>query len=141
MQQHGWNYSVLFLIHRVEISVALHMGLKLKKRKQPNNIYLFMLFRAASAAYGSSQARGWMGATAASLCHSHGNTESLTQWAGPNNILMDTSLVHYHWATMGTPHGMLSCHFYLSLNHLHTILEQEFWFSTDTSFFAFPPQA
>ena len=40
-------------------------------------IYLFiLLFRAAPAAYGGSQARGQIGATAASLCHSHGNTGS-----------------------------------------------------------------
>ena len=41
-------------------------------------IYLsiFLLFRAAPAADGSSQARGWIGAVAAGLHHSHGNTGS-----------------------------------------------------------------
>ena len=39
-------------------------------------IYLFLLFRAAPAAYGGSQARGRIGAAAASLCHSHSNTGS-----------------------------------------------------------------
>ena len=34
-------------------------------------IILILLFRAAPAAYGSSHARGGMGATAASLHHSH----------------------------------------------------------------------
>ena len=32
--------------------------------------------RAAPAAYGSSQARGWTGAAAAGLCHSYGNARS-----------------------------------------------------------------
>ena len=34
------------------------------------------LFRDASVAYGSSQARGRIGAAATSLCHSHSNTRS-----------------------------------------------------------------
>ena len=59
------------------------------------------LFKAAPVAYGSSQARGWIRATAASLYHSpkmdpsgiramsvtyntaHGNARSLTHWAKP----------------------------------------------------------
>jgi len=36
--------------------------------------YLIFLFMAAPAAYGSSQARGQIGAAAAGLCHSHSNT-------------------------------------------------------------------
>ena len=36
----------------------------------------FLLFRAAPAAYENPQARGWMGATAAGLCHSHNNKGS-----------------------------------------------------------------
>ena len=49
-------------------------------------IYLFSLFvfsRVAPTAYGGSQARGQIGAAAASLHHSHSNTRSLTHWAGP----------------------------------------------------------
>ena len=34
-------------------------------------------------AYGSSKARGQIGATAAGLHHSHSNAGSLTQWAKP----------------------------------------------------------
>ena len=34
-------------------------------------------------AYGGSQARGWIGATTASLHHSHRNARSLTHWARP----------------------------------------------------------
>ena len=41
------------------------------------------LFRAALAAYGSSQARGWIRAIANSLCQSHSNAWSLTHWARP----------------------------------------------------------
>ena len=36
--------------------------------------FIFFLFRAASTAYGSFQARGQIRAAAASLCHSHSNT-------------------------------------------------------------------
>ena len=47
----------------------------------------FFFFRAATAAYGSSQARSWIGATAAGLHYlhdtDHGNTRSLTHWARP----------------------------------------------------------
>ena len=38
--------------------------------------YLHMLFRATPMAYGNSQARGRIGAGAASLCHSHSNAGS-----------------------------------------------------------------
>ena len=38
--------------------------------------FSFMLLRAAFAAYGGSQARGQVGATAAGLCHSHSNARS-----------------------------------------------------------------
>ena len=47
-----------------------------------NLIYLFIfLFRASPAAYGNSQARGQIGATAAGLHHSHSNARSLTHWS------------------------------------------------------------
>ena len=39
-------------------------------------LIVFFLFRAAPMAYGGSQARGLMGATAASLRHSHSNARS-----------------------------------------------------------------
>ena len=61
--------------------------------------FFFCLFRAVPKAHGSSQARGWIGAVAAGLHHSHnntrseppsvtyttahGNTCSLTPWAMP----------------------------------------------------------
>ena len=43
--------------------------------------FSFLLFRAAPMACGSSQARGRVGAVAASLHLSHSNTRSLTHWA------------------------------------------------------------
>ena len=44
----------------------------------PLTLYTMVLsiFRAADAAYGSSQARGQMGAIATSPCHNHSNTRS-----------------------------------------------------------------
>ena len=38
--------------------------------------FFWLFFRATLAAYGGSQARGLIGATAASLCHSHSNARS-----------------------------------------------------------------
>ena len=73
-----------------------------------HNIYLFMLFRAAPMAYGSSKARGWIGAAVANLCnsHSHSNTGILNPLGKARNhtsIPMNTSQFHNWWATMGTP--------------------------------------
>ena len=59
-------------------------GEMLKGQKHTLSTHIFflsfwlacLLFKAALLAYGSSQARGQIGAAAASLCHSHGNTRS-----------------------------------------------------------------
>ena len=40
------------------------------------SFFFFGIFRATPTAYGSSQARGRIGATAAGLHHSHSNSES-----------------------------------------------------------------
>ena len=83
--------------------------------------FFFCFYRVTPVAYGSSQARGWIGATAASLHHSHSNARSepvcdlhpisWQRWI-PNPmseardrtcILMDTSLIHFRCATIGTP--------------------------------------
>ena len=82
----------------------------------------FFLFRAAPAANGSSWAKGWIGAAAASLHHSHSNARSelhlwptlqlaatpdpLKHWARPgiesaSPWILDGFLTC--WATMGTP--------------------------------------
>ena len=62
-------------------------------------------------AYGGSQARGQIWATAANLCHNHSNVGSLTHWARPG-IESTTSwfLVRFvsHWATTGTPYNFLN---------------------------------
>ena len=51
--------------------------------------FFFLLFRAAPMAYGGSQARGRIGATAAGLHHSHGNTWSeLHLWPRPKLVAM-----------------------------------------------------
>ena len=45
--------------------------------------YFTFFFRAVPAAYVSSQARGWIGAVAASLHHSQSHAGSLTHWVRP----------------------------------------------------------
>ena len=81
----------------------------------------FFLNRTTTVAYGGSQARGQIGASAAGLHHSHSNVKSeLCLWPTPQlmatwdpdplievrdrtQVLLDTSQVPYHWATTGTP--------------------------------------
>ena len=68
--------------------------------------FFFGLFRATSKANGSSQAKGPMGAIAAGVRHSSRQHQILNLPRGARDqthILMDTSQVHYHWATTGTP--------------------------------------
>ena len=45
--------------------------------------FLFCLFRATCEAYGSSQARGRIGATSVTHTTAHGNAWYLTHWVGP----------------------------------------------------------
>ena len=73
----------------------------LEKSKWPNQyfptlwhmhkfVFFFLLFRATPMAYGGSQSRGWIRATAAGLCHSHSNARSEPRlWPTPQ--LMATS--------------------------------------------------
>ena len=76
----------------------------------------FCLFRVSPAAYGGSQARGPIGAVAASLRHGHSNTGSkpclrtapqllkpLSEARDGTRDLMDTSWVPYCRAMTGTP--------------------------------------
>ena len=85
--------------------------------------FLFLLLRAAPAASGSSQSRGQIGATAASLRYAtataaqdlscicnlqHSSWQCwilnpLREARDCTRVLMDTSLAHYHGATKGTP--------------------------------------
>ena len=86
-------------------------------------VFFLFLFTAAPVEYGSSQARGWIGAAASSLHHSHGNTGSKPclwptpqlaampdpQPTGLGRILVDPEsswkLIGFLscWATTGTP--------------------------------------
>ena len=76
----------------------------------------FFFFRAAPAAYGGSQARGWIRAATASLHHSHSIGSDLHHSSWPCQIpnplseakdrthnLMVPSQIHFHCATMGAP--------------------------------------
>ena len=75
----------------------------------PPTPLFFGLFRAAPAAYGSSQARGRVGATAAGLHHSHSNARPLTHQARPGmEPATSWFLVEFitHSATMETPHSL-----------------------------------
>ena len=72
------------------------------------------------------QAGGWIGATAASLCHNHSNARSephlqhtpqpqqcrilnpLSKAGDRTCVLMDTSLIRFHWTMVGTPQTFLS---------------------------------
>ena len=62
---------------RHELQEAIHAN----NHSCKNFFVLFCLFRASLAAYGGSQVRDWIGAVAAGLRHSHGNTRSeLSLW-------------------------------------------------------------
>ena len=68
--------------------------------------FVFLIFRATLAAYGSFQARGWISATAASLHHSSWQCQILNPLCRARDwtcIFMDTSRFQFLWATRGTP--------------------------------------
>ena len=82
---------------------------------------LFLLFRATTAAYGGSQARGPIRAAAAGLSHSHSNTRCsyvcdlyhssqqhwilnpLSEAREQTCNLMVPSRIRFHWAIIGPP--------------------------------------
>ena len=84
-------------------------------------LFVFCLFRATSAAYGVSQARGLIGAVATGytratvmwdlshICDLHHSSQQcqilnpLSKARDPTHILMDTSKIHFCCTTMGTP--------------------------------------
>ena len=102
--------SLLVPKSHFHFSVSIRMGSWLKD----------FFFSPTSVAYGSSQARSQIGATAAGLCHSHSNARSephlplhhsswqcqilnpLSQARDRTLILMDASGVCSHRATTGT---------------------------------------
>ena len=72
----------------------------------PSPAFFGGLFRAASAAYGSSQARGRTGAVAAGPHHNHSNTGFLKPPSEARDrtcILMDTNLGSLPRSHGGTP--------------------------------------
>ena len=85
-------------------------------------LFCFLLFRAVPTTSGSSQARGWIGATAAGLHHSqhpsqvcnlhhssHGDPQQcwiphpLSKARDQTCVFTDTSRIRFHCTTIGTP--------------------------------------
>ena len=74
------------------------------------DLFIFLL-RAGPAACGSSQGRGQIEAAAARLHLSSWQCRilnPLSEARDPNCVLMDTSRVHFCWATIGNPSKILS---------------------------------
>ena len=92
------------LIHCYRAMIKIRKFLTLFKIIQIKIILIFAIL----TAHGGSQARGEIGATAAGLHHSHGNTRSLTPWERPGiKPASSWILVRFIncWATKGTPYG------------------------------------
>ena len=94
------------------------------------------LFRAAPAAYGNSQARGWIKASAANLHHSSWQRQVLNPMREARDWtcdLMDTNWVHYHWATIRTPADYIELFSYFLVLRVLYILEirplSDIWFA------------
>ena len=90
-----------------------------------SNYFILFMLMAIPVAYGSSQARFWIRAAAAILLQRHSNARSEPHWQTDTHhsswqcqilnplskargqttcVLMNTSQVHYQWATIGTPY-------------------------------------
>ena len=107
-----WVKNLLASLSLLESKIILPTCLKYFFLSLSLSFFFGLLFRALPEAYGSSQARGWVGAAAAGLSHSHSNTRSeshlqptlqLTAMPDPYSlseardwtyILIDTSWVH-----------------------------------------------
>ena len=75
-------------------------------------IIIIFLFRAALMAHGSSQARGWIGAAAATYTTAQSNTGSLIHWARSGiKPISSWILVRFvnHWAMKGTLLDLIFC--------------------------------
>ena len=104
--------SILKIIFFSKITDLIQKVLRVKKlssrrcQKFPTILifffFFFLFFRAAPETYGSSQARAWIGAIAAGLCHSHSNAgsriqaEPATSTTAHGNVGSST-----HWARPG----------------------------------------
>ena len=116
-------YKVIVYIYAIYIHTHIYETTLLRYSSHTMKfIFCFVLcFRAVLAAYGGFQARGRIGATATSLCHSHSNVESelvcdlhhssrqhqisnpLSEARNRTRIFMDTRQIRFHFAMMGTP--------------------------------------
>ena len=118
---HSWNHGAcyvrLFSLRNMHLRFLNVFSFSLSLF-----FFFFFFFWAAHMTYEGSQARGLIGAVAASLHHSHSNTGSklhlqptlqLTAMPDPwptdevrdqIHILMDTSWICFSCATMGTPY-------------------------------------
>ena len=78
--------------------------------------YHYLLFRATPMAYGGSQTRGWTGAAAASLHHSHSNEGSKQHlWHEPLlTAMLDPQPIEWGQGLNPHPHGYWSYLFMLS---------------------------
>ena len=73
--------------------------------------FFFLLFRAIPSAYGGSQAKGPIRATAASLYHIYSNARSLTHWTRPGNKPATSWFLvgfGFRCVTTGTPPTLFS---------------------------------
>ena len=61
-------------------------------------LFIFLLFSATPAAYGGSQASGWIRATAAGLCHSHSNAGSELCLQSTPQVTATPDPQPTHWA-------------------------------------------
>ena len=71
-REHVWDLCVSFFA----VFCLFQRKLIIKETYIYIYIFFFLLFRAVHLAYGGSQARGGLGATAADLQHSHSNAGS-----------------------------------------------------------------
>ena len=84
MTQGVTDLALLQLWHRAQLQLgsdhwprSFHMP-QAQPKKKVFCFFFFLLFRASPMAYGHSQARGELRATAADLCHNHSNEGSDT---------------------------------------------------------------
>ena len=104
-----WVYDLhpfllyVYVTYRKQISAKAYY----KNNKSLRRYSFFpLLFRAVPVAYGSSQARGRIGAAAAGLHHSSLQCRILNPLSAARDrthILMDTIEIRFHCVTTGTP--------------------------------------
>ena len=71
----------------------------------PRELLLFLLFRSAPVAYGSSQTRGWIRAVAAGLCHSNMGSEHCLQPTPRLMVMQDPRPTEQGQGSNPCPHG------------------------------------